>query len=117
MPKQNKTREEALRSLSMRAKALEVKTVVTPSDYGVKAAGYGYRVLGVLIGGVFVGLGLGAVVDATAKTGPFGMIVGVLAGFGVSIWFAVRSARKASAEMSAVWGPARDLPDDEGDDD
>ena len=117
MPHTNETREEALKRLRMRAEAPEARTVQTPTDYGVKAAGYGYRMLGVLIGGVFVGLALGAAVDAVAKTGPFGMITGVLVGFGISIWMAVRSARAASQEMSAVWGPAKDLPDDDGDDD
>ena len=116
MPQTNETREEALKRLNVRARALESKVVKAPPDYGANAAGYGYRIIGLLIGGVFVGLGFGAVIDVLAKTQPFGMIVGVLLGFGVSIWMAVRSAQKASTEMSAVLGPAKDLPDDDEDD-
>lgn len=116
MPKQDETREEALRRLSARAGALEARTVQTPQDHGVKAAGYGYRLLGVLLGGLFVGLGFGAAVDALAGTRPWAMIVGVLVGFGVSIWMAVVSARKMSADLERELGPARDLPSDDEED-
>jgi ATP synthase protein I len=40
------------------------------------------------------------------------MIVGVLGGFVISIWMAVRSARIYSAVAAREWGPPRDLPDD-----
>jgi ATP synthase protein I len=83
----------------------------------MKAAGYGYRLLGVLLGGLFVGLGFGAAFDAVLKTGPWGMIVGVLVGFGVSIWMALRSAKTMSAELERELGPARDLPPDQNDED
>ncbi|MFZ5718918.1 MAG: AtpZ/AtpI family protein [Pseudomonadota bacterium] len=116
MSNSNETREEALRRLSERAKALEAETTPTPNDYGVKAAGYGYRILGVLVGGLFVGLGFGAVLDLLAGTAPWGMIVGVLAGFAVSIWMAVRSASRISAEFERELGPPRDLPPDDEED-
>jgi ATP synthase protein I len=117
MPDQQETREEAIRRLEQRAGALEARTVQAPRDYGSQAAGYGYRLMGVLIGGVLVGLGLGAAIDAIAKTGPWGMIIGVLVGFGVSIWMAVGSARRMSEEAAKTWGPPQDLgPDDDEDD-
>lgn len=116
MPHPDETREEALRRLSARAEALEARTTTTPQDYGVKAAGYGYRLLGVLLGGLFVGIGFGALVDAVAGTGPWGMIVGVLVGFAVSIWMAVRSAKRMSAEIERELGPPRDLPPDDEED-
>lgn len=110
------TREEAIRRLEQRAGALEARTTQTPRDYGSQAHSYGYRLLGLLLGGVFVGLGLGAAIDWFAKTGPFGMIIGVLVGFVVSIWLAVRSARQMSVEAAREWGPPKDLgPDDEDD--
>jgi len=84
-------------------------------DYGSKAAGYGYRLMGVLIGGVFVGLGFGAGADVVLKTAPWGMIIGVLVGFGVSIWMAVRSAQRMTAEAAKEWGPPKDLPFDDED--
>jgi ATP synthase protein I len=112
------TRDEAIRRLEQRAGALEARTTQTPRDeHGSNAAGYGYRLLGVLMGGVFVGLGFGFAIDWVAGTGPWGTIIGVLAGFAVSIWMAVRSARMMSAEFAKTWGPPKDLdPDDDADD-
>ena len=110
------TREEAIRRLEQRAGALEARTVQTPRDYGAQAHSYGYRLLGLLLGGVFVGLGFGVAIDWIAKTRPFGMIIGVLVGFAVSVWLAVRSARQMSVEAAREWGPPKDLgPDDEDD--
>jgi ATP synthase protein I len=110
------TRDEAIRRLEQRAGALEARTAQTPRDYGAQAHSYGYRLLGLLLGGVFVGLGIGAAIDWIAKTGPFGMIIGVLVGFGVSVWMAVRSAQQMSAQAAREWGPPKDLaPDDEDD--
>jgi ATP synthase protein I len=117
MAQDHETRDEALRGLIARAGALEARAVPTPQEYGVKAAGYGYRLLGVLLGGLFVGLGFGAAIDVVARTEPWGMIVGVLSGFGVSIWMAVGSARKMSADLERELGPARDLPPDDEEDD
>src|ERR1700756_5378708 len=108
------TREEAIRRLEQRAGPLEARTTQTPRDYGAQAHSYGYRLIGLLLGGVFVGLGLGWGIDLIAKTAPFGMIIGVLVGFGVSIWLAVRTAGKMSAEAAREWGPPKDLgPEDD----
>ena len=116
MPHPDNSRDEAIRRLDERAAALEERTTQTPRDYGSKAAGYGYRLMGVLIGGVFVGLGFGAGADVVLKTAPWGMITGVLVGFGVSIWMAVRSAQRMTAEAAREWGPVQDLPPDDEDD-
>ena len=116
MPHPDNSRDEAIRRLDERAAALEERTTQTPRDYGSKAAGYGYRLMGVLIGGVFVGLGFGAGADVVLKTAPWGMIIGVLVGFGVSIWMAVRSAQRMTAEAAREWGPVKDLPPDDEDD-
>ncbi|MFN9928857.1 MAG: F0F1 ATP synthase assembly protein I [Phenylobacterium sp.] len=116
MPQSDETRDEALRNLSARAGALAARTSQTPEDYGAKAGSYGYRLLGVLLGGLFVGLGFGAAVDVVAGIRPWGMIVGVLLGFGISIWMAVQSAKKMSAEIERELGPPRDLPPDDEDD-
>lgn len=113
MPHKDDDRAEALRSLEERASALTARTAHEPPDYGSKAVGYGYRLMAVLIGGVFVGVGFGAGADVLFGTAPWGMIVGVLLGFGVSVWMAVRSARKMTAEAEREWGPPRDLPLDE----
>lgn len=118
MPQPEDTRDEALRRLEQRAEALQARTAPPkPRDYGSQAAGYGYRILGLLLGGVFVGIAFGAIVDAVAKTGPWGMIIGVLLGFGVSIWMAVRSASRMAQEASREWGPPQDLGPEDGDED
>jgi ATP synthase protein I len=118
MPPEDEKREEALRNLSARAEALEARTAPPPlTDHGTQAAGYGYRLLGVLLGGLFVGLGFGAALDAVAGTGPWGMIVGVLLGFGVSIWMAVRSAKGMAARLERDLGPPKDLPPEPDEDD
>jgi ATP synthase protein I len=117
MPVPEETRDEAIRRLEERAGALEARTTPTPRDYGSKAAGYGYRLLGLLVGGLFVGLGFGFAIDAVAGTKPWGMIIGVLVGFAVSVWMAVRSAKAMSAEAAQEWGPPKDLGPDDGEDD
>jgi ATP synthase protein I len=117
MPPPEETREEAIRRLEQRAGALEARTAQTPRDMGTQAAGYGYRLLGLLIGGAFVGLGLGFAIDWIAGTKPAGTIVGVLVGFGVSVWMAMRSARQMSEQVAKEWGPPKDLgPADDEDD-
>jgi ATP synthase protein I len=112
----DETREEAIRRLEQRAGALEARTTQTPRDYGAQAHSYGYRLLGLLLGGVLVGLGLGWAVDWIAGTTPFGIIVGVLVGFAVSVWMAVRTARRMSDEAARDWGPPVDLPPDDDED-
>jgi ATP synthase protein I len=117
MPPPEETRDEAIRRLEQRAGALEARTDRTPRDLGSQAAGFGYRLLGLLLGGAFVGLGFGFAIDMVARTKPAGMIVGVLVGFGVSVWLAMRSAKRMSDEVAKEWGPPKDLgPEDDEDD-
>ena len=118
MPPPDEKRDEAIRRLQQRAGALEARTAQKqPRDLGAQAHSYGYRLLGLLLGGVAVGLGFGWAIDVVAKTGPFGMIIGVLGGFGVSVWMAVRTAQRMSAEVAQEWGPPTDLGPDDGEDD
>jgi ATP synthase protein I len=119
MSNPDESRDEALQRLNARAKALEARQAqkVSHDAAAAKVSGYGYRLIGVLIGGVFVGLAFGAIADAVLRSQPWGMIVGVLVGFGVSIWMAVRSAQQMSAEVAREYGPPRDLPPDDEDED
>jgi ATP synthase protein I len=116
MPHPEESREEAIRRLEQRAGALESRAVQTPRDYGAQAHSYGYRLLSLLLGGVFVGLVFGWAVDRAAKTTPWGMIIGVLAGFVVSVWLAVRTARRMTAEAAREWGPSAEPDLDDEDD-
>lgn len=112
MSQEPESREEAIARLQKSASDLEMRATPPPPDYGGQAVGYGYRLLAELLGGVLVGLGLGWCFDLFVGTLPWGMIVGTVAGFGVSVWLAVHTARKLSARALQEFGPARDLPED-----
>lgn len=111
------TREEALKRLDAQAHALEARTTRPLPEYGSKAVGSAYRMLAELIGGVFVGLALGLGVDYVAGTRPWGTVVGVLLGFGMSVWLAYQSARRASDRLSKEMGPPKSVPFDDEDED
>lgn len=113
------SREEAIARLQKSASDLEARTAPKSQDYGAQAAGYGYRLMAEMIGGVLVGLAAGWGVDFILRSAPWGMIVGTLLGFAVSVWLAVRSAKALSARALREFGPPQDLPDepDEDDDD
>lgn len=109
-------REEALRSLDERAKALEARTAHDAPDYSGQAIGQGSRLVAGLIGGPLVGLAFGAGFDLLAHSAPWGLIVGILAGFAVSVFMAVKAAQKMSAAAAAEWGPPQALADDDDED-
>jgi len=97
------SREEAIARLTKSASALEARTAreVSPDAAGQAAASQAWRIIADLLGGVFVGLALGAVVDWYFKTNPWGLIGGVLLGFAVSIWMAWRTAQRVMAMAKA----------------
>ncbi len=118
MPAPEDPREEALRRLDERADALEARTRRNVPDYGSQAVGGAYRILGELIGGVLVGLALGWIVDAfVPAVRPWGAIVGVLLGFVLSIWMAMRTAGRLRDRMSKEGPPPAAVPFDEDEDD
>ena len=112
MSPKTESREEAIKRLNEQADALRARANPTPPDYGAKAAGYGYRLMGEMFGGLVVGLGLGWGFDLLVGSMPWGIIAGTLIGFGISIWLALRSARKMSVRAAKEFGPPRDLPDE-----
>lgn len=108
--------EEALRRLDQRADALQARTARPSSqDYGGRAVGAGYKLLGTLTGGILAGLAAGFVLDATAGTKPWGTIAGVLLGFGASVFLTVRSAQRMSADWTKDHGPGEPVPFDDED--
>jgi len=109
--------EETLRRLDERADALEARTARPTPHQGEQAVGQAYRLLGVLLGGVLVGLALGFGIDAVLGSAPWGVIGGVLLGSGVSVFMAVRSAQKLSRTWETDHGPARDVPFDDDEED
>ena len=115
MSRPEPSREEALRRLDEQANALEARTARPIEDHGHRAVGQAYQLLGTLIGGPFVGLAFGWGVDAVAGTAPFGIIAGVLLGFGVSVFLAMKSAQRIGRDAEREQGPARALPFDDED--
>lgn len=102
MPKAVDPREEALRSLDERAKALKARTERAASPVsGATATSQAYRILAELLGGVLLGLGIGVLVDWLAKTTPWGVIGGVLLGFALSVYMARRTANRLMAQAEA----------------
>ena len=108
------SREEAIRRLNQQATALEARTARPVQDYGSRAVGGAYRLLGELIGGLVVGLALGFGVDFVLGTAPAGIIAGVLLGFGVSVFLALRTAKRLGEQMKRDGAPpAQAVPFDE----
>ena len=110
-------RDEALRSLNKRADALKARTTRTVPDYGSKAHAMAYSLLAQLLGGVFVGLALGLVVDNFLHSAPWGIITGVLGGFGISVFLAYRLAKRLTEQAAREFDPPKDLPADDEEDD
>jgi ATP synthase protein I len=114
------SREEAIKRLNEGASSLEARTTrdVSQEMAGHAAASEAWRIIADLLGGVFVGLALGAVVDWYFGTNPWGLIGGVLFGFAVSIWMAWRTAQRvmAKAKASGVEPTSVPFDDDEEED-
>ena len=109
------SREEAIARLTKSASDLETRTTrqVSHEAAGHAAASQAWRILADLFGGVFVGLAIGFVVDRFAGTAPWGLIVGVLLGFGVSIWMARQTANRLMAQAKREGEPQAVPFDDE----
>lgn len=108
-------RDEALKNLARRAAALETSTARPPAqDFGGQAAGQAYKIIAELLGGVIVGLAIGAGIDwLIPATRPAGLIGGVLLGFAASVVMAGATARRLQKQAIRENGIGRDLPDDE----
>lgn len=110
------SREEAIKRLNDRASDLEAATADRASHEvaAQKATGQAWKILADLLGGVFLGLGLGVLVDRFAGTVPWGTISGVLLGFAVSIWMAWRTAKRLE-RLARLEGEPKSVPFDDED--
>jgi ATP synthase protein I len=99
----SESREEAIKRLQDSASALEDKTVQKASEHLAAQAvtSQAYKIVAELLGGVFLGLGLGFGADRLFGTNPWGIIGGVLLGFALSIYMARRTANRLMAQAKA----------------
>jgi ATP synthase protein I len=113
------SREEAIKRLTESASRLEARTAreISHEAAGQAAAGQAWRIIADLLGGVFVGLALGAVVDWSFGTNPWGLIGGVLLGFAISIWMAWRTAQRVMAQARAGGAEPKSVPFDDDEED
>ncbi len=108
------SRDEALKRLGEQAAALDARTQRPVGQHaGEQAVSQAYRIIAELLGGVLVGLALGAGVDAYFRTLPWGLIGGVLLGFALSIWMARRTANRLMALARQDEEPLQSVPFDD----
>jgi ATP synthase protein I len=116
MPVSDKPDAEA-KSLDSRLAAAEAEQQRRVSGDSHQAMAQGYRFMGEVVGGVFMGAAAGWALDHFTKvTSPWGLIVGLLGGAGLSIFVAVRSAARIQKDVMAKAGPLPSVPDDEDED-
>ena len=105
MPEPEDLRQDALKRLDERLEAFQTRNERKPFRYD-DTSGAGYRLVAELIGGVLAGLGFGWLADRFLGTSPWGLIVGVLLGAGISVFAVVRSAgQMAKAAKTSVAAP------------
>ena len=100
MPRKNEPNAEA-KSLDQRLAAAEAAQARRENGDSHKAMAQGYRFLGEVVGGVFMGAGLGWLADRFVTPEPLGLVVGLFLGAGLSIFVAVRTAARSQSKASA----------------
>jgi ATP synthase protein I len=113
------SREEAIKRLNKRASDLAATATKTSEALSAQAvSSQAYKIIAELLGGVFLGLGLGFGADRLFGTNPWGLISGVLLGFALSIYMARRTANRLMAQAKASGLEEKSIPfDDEEDED
>ena len=114
------SREEAIKRLNDRASELAEATAPKTSEHltAQSVSSEAYKIVAELLGGAFIGLGLGFGVDRLFGTNPWWLIGGVLLGFALSIYMARRTANRLMAQAKASGiEPKSILFDDEEDED
>ena len=115
MPEPEDLRPDALERLDERLEAFKTRHERKPYRWDDTSSA-GYRLVAELIGGVLAGLGFGWLSDRFLGTSPWGLIIGVLLGAGVSVFAVVRTAgRMSDAAKQGVVAPSVADDDDEDD--
>jgi len=116
MPEPDHLHQEARERLEARLEAVETARARAASGEAHRAMAQGYRFLAEVVGGVLMGVGIGWLIDRFAGTDPWGLVLGLVIGAGVSIFAAVRSAQRMTKDAMAKAGPLPSVPDDEDED-
>jgi len=103
-------------SLDQRLAAAEAAHARRVSGDSHKAMAQGYRFLGEVVGGVFMGAGLGWLADRFITPAPVGLIFGLFVGAGFSIFVAVRTAARTTKDATDSAGPQPRADDAEDED-
>ncbi|MBL8554706.1 MAG: AtpZ/AtpI family protein [Phenylobacterium sp.] len=101
MPLPDEPNAEA-ESLDRRIAAAEAAQARETSGDSHRAMAQGYRFLGEVVGGVFMGAALGWLADRFITPEPLGLVLGLFLGAGLSIFVAVRTAARAQKKNDAA---------------
>ena len=115
MPKPDDRSEEALNRLGKKLQSFEATRSRSVSTETNGSIGEGYRLLAGLLGGVLGGVGFGWLFDRFAHTAPWGIVVGLSLGAGVSVYSAARSAVRMGNQITEA-NPPKAVPFDDDDD-
>ena len=102
-------------SLDQRLAAAEAAQARRASGDSHQAMAQGYRFVGEVVGGVLMGAGLGWLADRFITPAPLGLVFGLLAGSGLSIFVAVRTAARTQKNELAKAGQPPSVPDTDED--
>ena len=116
MPSPDHQHQERRKRLEARLDAAEAAQAREVSGDSHRAMAQGYRFVGEVVGGVFLGAALGWLIDHFAGTKPLGLIVGLLGGAGLSIFVAVKTAARTMKTELEKAGPLPSVPDDDDED-
>ncbi|MBL8773873.1 MAG: AtpZ/AtpI family protein [Phenylobacterium sp.] len=114
MPLPDEPNAEA-NSLDRRIAAAEAAQARKASGDSHRAMAQGYRFLGEVVGGVFMGAALGWLADRFITPEPLGLVFGLFLGAGLSIFVAVRTAARTQKRDAAKAGPLPSVPDEDED--
>jgi ATP synthase protein I len=115
-PRPDDAGRDPLAKLDSELASFEAKRWRQPTGLGGDA-GLGYRLLGQMLGGVLGGIGLGWLVDHVGHTSPWGLVLGLLIGLGLSVYSTVRIASQAGARSESSPGSDVRPPADDDEDD
>jgi F0F1-type ATP synthase assembly protein I len=114
MPPPDPSQTEQRKQLEARLEAAEAAQARKESGDSHRVMAQGYRFVGEVVGGVFLGAALGWLLGYLVEwTKPWGLIIGILGGAGLSIFVAVRNAARMQKEALEKAGPLPSVPDDE----